>query len=181
MRRTAAQVLKPKAPDRPLHPAADLLFREAEVHRPEADVGLDAPRDELAVRILEHEADGAAKSHPVRRFVPDRFAAQQKRPGGGPKDAVAAEEEGAFSRAVPAKHRDTFARVKRGGEAAERSAALVVIRIGNALRAKYFCFQTGKTPPDRTAARINRKSAAAASPCGSVTGFSVSRKRISPL
>lgn len=60
MRRAAAQILKPEAPDRLFHPAADLLFREAEVHRPEADVGLDAPRDELAVRVLEHEADGAA-------------------------------------------------------------------------------------------------------------------------
>ena len=38
----------------------DVLGRQAEVHRPEADVLGDRRHEELVVGVLEHHADGAA-------------------------------------------------------------------------------------------------------------------------
>lgn len=85
VRRAVPQRRDVQRGERRVHPGPDLVRRQPQVHRAEGDVLLHRGREQLVVRVLDHQLHRGAQPDQPRPVVRDRRPVEAQRPRPGPQ------------------------------------------------------------------------------------------------
>ena len=177
--RPLPQVLQMHPLHRTVHTAAHLLPGEAQIHGAEADLLLHGAAQYLDVRVLKHQPDTPAQAVQLLLLSPNRLPVEKYRSLLRAQHAVGQQEKGGLPGAVAAQHRHPLPGSDGDGTVLQRQPLLRAVLIG-----KRDVFKPQKllhqAPPIIMQATVPASRPPNSSAAGSVTGFSRSKKRISP-